>query len=1238
MSNFGFKPVGEEPEKKEEAPQAGGFQPVAQPRYSSPPKQDTMGFTPVEPKPGPGPQDAPAMEVSEDHEITDRDLNLATTGLKVRPRVLADTRKLVPFFGGRVKGEDAPLSQRVLGFLGDSLAFGLPQKAFIETQAAEPRGIAKYWKSWKELTEGKESVDNLTEDEIKYVDRIRQMAVAKKGWGQWLLEAGAGLVVPGGLAAKAGAGAKFSTKAAISAAEGAAVGGTAGLGYSPHGEELESTAIGAGIGAAAGGTLQTLGSALGFIVKGGDDATTNALKKQMERLDVTGKADELDKEYRVLTKDFAKMEEAAIGAGAQLEPEYMHKVDKANKALIELIKEPVESVEIAGFYRAKDRVENLRNANARGRVKAYELYSYMPELFSKSYRREVYDGHIPKDLHGHKKLALYFRKRAEFMDAIGQGDPTQFTTKNNKTMRKLVDDNDIAGVAEEFKHPELNMFHRPSIVYESVWTYDNIYKTMPKQLKADLKARLKGMKVEESGQYLDPELVERVIKHADNMHRRKLMVRAAREELVREGKELPGIGGGVKLFKLLSDGKPIQMFIDNRYGTRMSRIIDEMDKKTILMKNLGNELVEDINALKSRDMFSGNINDKPTPEMKVFYKKVFDIFTDKDTVNLRIHNYGEDFVPHTFKDPKRLFLDVIDRSKEVINHAGGVAKLREMNAIDFDSFLKRNAAAKELVDSITLINRKAMKKGDGGEGLYQALRDLKERPTDFRARAESKARTELERKGKIPNLLLEQDPYKATVKYIHNSLKHAAVKDYLPRLADIRDVAVEARDPVVAGYVNDLITDILGTRTKGNRLYTLGKEMAEGWEKRYLNKASEATRPKAREYNIMMAEVPGMLKAINSYVYPSFIGFSPRAVFQNSISPFYMNIGGMGPRYGSKLATKALGDTMKVIGSREGMEAMAERLGMVEKEFRGELSDALETGLAESALFKANDKVVKWWSKSAMWLFSKSEKFARIQNYHMAKRVADDVIRSVKGGVNNSDTRAAMQFLNDIPDRAYREEMQALVRRMSTGKLRGGEERKLTEYMTEYLNAQSMFNYTRANMSEFGRTMGPIFSVFTKWPTSMYGKAFQQLHDEGKLSGGARLARFFLYPLVAAQIADASLGDLKDEPLYKTVVGKQGMAGATPASALVGMTKGEFLAPPVLQALEGMGTGVPLIAKGVVTADGKPIRKGVRKIEQSMNGYVPLYNLYPFFNEKVPGILNMEPIGPRRISDALLGD
>ena len=148
--------------------------------------------------------------------------------------------------------------------------------------------------------------------------------------------------------------------------------------------------------------------------------------------------------------------------------------------------------------------------------------------------------------------------------------------------------------------------------------------------------------------------------------------------------------------------------------------------------------------------------------------------------------------------------------------------------------------------------------------------------------------------------------------------------------------------------------------------------------------------------------------------------------------------------------------------------------------------------------------------------------------------------------------------------------------------------------------SETQFNYNRTTLSEYGRYMGPVFTMFTKWPLSIAGDVRSKLLNEKQYK---KAATKYLGPLAAFTAADAMLSpeafrdwddrkpalrekmakkhlpriDQRELDLYgdryKKIVGSGGFSAWAPIynlESLVGIPGGEgLLSPPVVDTIMG---------------------------------------------------------------------
>ena len=133
--------------------------------------------------------------------------------------------------------------------------------------------------------------------------------------------------------------------------------------------------------------------------------------------------------------------------------------------------------------------------------------------------------------------------------------------------------------------------------------------------------------------------------------------------------------------------------------------------------------------------------------------------------------------------------------------------------------------------------------------------------------------------------------------------------------------------------------------------------------------------------------------------------------------------------------------------------------------------------------------------------------------------------------------------------------------------------------MGRYSIATTQFNYDRVSMNDYGRFMGGMFSMFTKWPASVGGEIFYKARQADNyadaLSNMLDEDLFLKYwgPLVAFGVAEGTLtavgadGKLKKKLLGPDISSWAPMSGLIPREG----TAGELLSSPAIDLTIKMG-------------------------------------------------------------------
>ncbi len=186
-------------------------------------------------------------------------------------------------------------------------------------------------------------------------------------------------------------------------------------------------------------------------------------------------------------------------------------------------------------------------------------------------------------------------------------------------------------------------------------------------------------------------------------------------------------------------------------------------------------------------------------------------------------------------------------------------------------------------------------------------------------------------------------------------------------------------------------------------------------------------------------------------------------------------------------------------------------------------------------------KVIEGYTNLAMFLYQASE----AANRYVARTMADDVTHKLLNG-------QMQQFFNELSP-SYKRAI-----------LRAQSETEVRDLMRQYLIGKTVFDYNRISMAEYGRTMGPLFSMFTKWPTEIVGDVINLTSNKQY----AKLASKYLGPFAVLSTLDLVTQEYEDKPeLEKMIVGRSGYSNMAPLMSVKNVAEGQVFEQPALTAI-----------------------------------------------------------------------
>jgi len=684
------------------------------------------------------------------------------------------------------------------------------------------------------------------------------------------------------------------------------------------------------------------------------------------------------------------------------------------------------------------------------------------------------------------------------------------------------------------------------------------------------------------------------------------------EELGLRATETPGFVG--KTLNQLSDNQFVLRGLDRKYGTKLEGTLRELNKdfnrSTFAQKEFRSR-VEDVfqTARKNgtdeavigsdkiyKALDTGDLTGLTKQELETA-DKFRQYFADvRDFVNGKVREKDpriaplsipkrENYVPKQVKAVDELVTNLENKMKEAEQILGG--NLSSLSSGDLATLIQKEGPVKDLYSAVTVFDNRPVK--TGAELTSRLKEMLYSRKGNIAL--ETEARAALERKGVIPDFMLEKDLYKLARKYADNTLKHLYLRNNIDRLRYQAKQLDKLGADVEADYIRNIVRDLMGVRQGTAAEATMQARI--GIYKKVDDLLSKTTNPVARGALIATKAMPEVMSELARQIYPNLLGYwNIRAVLQNATQGITKTAPELGTKYGYATLMRAAALTVKDMAR---LTAKAEKLGNKPSEFIRDGERAIAEGIRRTAIYEVPAKVVEGMGKTGMVMFTKMEDFNRALVVSVAETMARDLARGSK---------FAQESLKKFPISIQKEIARA--------------PEATEEILAKYLNNATMYNYNRAAMSEFGRTMGPLFSAFSKWPTATLGEVVEELRSKGALKGGVRLMEKLMGPFLLLQGMDYLMGERLGEKdslsdVQKKIIGSGGLSQAAPIGSLKGVLAGEIFTPPAADAF--IQTVVAPIMDGKDTED--TLGKMERGAGTTVMNFTPTAGLFRFLFDDI---------------------
>lgn len=589
-----------------------------------------------------------------------------------------------------------------------------------------------------------------------------------------------------------------------------------------------------------------------------------------------------------------------------------------------------------------------------------------------------------------------------------------------------------------------------------------------------------------------------------------------------------------------------------------------------------------------------NPTDPKKLEVVEAYRKYFsDARDDVNQLGMDIKK-RENYIPHvTVEEPV-----MVNRIKE---------KAKELNVTEFTKESFKDPKNADLVKALEIFRGEAINSPELASRILKTMNKAPERL----GRLKTQSFAAMAREGEIPEFIRETSITKLTNRWLTSTLKHTYLRDGLRELKQVRD-SIGDKDISLKTYIEDMLQDVTGGIREGT-LAGASRRFAQDHKNKFISLAEQAPEGSKKTGYELAAHAPDILSFFVRQAYSNYLGWNPKALFTNLTQTTLSTVPEIGYRSAAPKLLGAYADLASVfrngkdiiikdpllarelhleIGAKfhtRDPEKILRNEGILGKAVHSEMRDIMQKGLAESKWVRGALAVDKASTDLSMTSYAYTEVVNRYATYKLSQSIGDDLVNAVVRGDTSSSSKAAIDFLNKMRSPAHR--------RAITEAINAGKPEVAQKVITEYLIGKTIYNYDKISAAQYARSVGPMMSMFTKFPTAILGDITEVLAMDGAKKGGVELARKYGAPVMLLAGVDAMLWPEGEERtgLAKTLLGKQQpLTGMTPASSVMGVIS-EGYTPPIVE-----------MGQDALKAAGSMEKEQINKFMESLaKGFVP---------------------------------
>jgi hypothetical protein len=530
----------------------------------------------------------------------------------------------------------------------------------------------------------------------------------------------------------------------------------------------------------------------------------------------------------------------------------------------------------------------------------------------------------------------------------------------------------------------------------------------------------------------------------------------------------------------------------------------------------------------------------------------------------------ENYVPHLLLSPDKSIVAIQGKIGEALAQAG-VEKLSDIPQPEFRTLLKTEGPISDLERALNMFDVKSSRSGAELEARLQKMFQGREAPQ----RLATAARAAEERSGDIPDFLKEKNAFILMSRWSQNTLRHLYLRSPIEKLRALSQIADKAGAPLEKNYLERHLADLNGVRPGTMAAYT--RSLGFKWQRMLANTIHSDAPAVVKAAAEVGRVLPQILQDMSMQIYPNLIGLNPKSHLQHLIQPFYKMWPELGGAYGGMLTVRSLAKTLMHLPS--AIEAAA-KSGYYPAEFVPKFQYLTAEGLRANPVYARAMQGATKFGNASMFLYTKI--------FEMNKAIAQSAGEMLAHDLASGNPGAA-RTLKRLPT--------AIQRAVAA------EPGNASQILGHYLGDAVVYNYNRASMSEFGRTMGPMFSTFSKWPLSTAGDMLAEYRTKPAGKASLAVTRKYLAPMAALwgiqQLIFGDPDNMSDR--QKKLLGHAGLMHMAPLMSLGELKDRDMSTPPVIDAITKS-----LILPAVHHLEGKG-RAGNEALENGFSNMVQMF-------------------------------